>query len=207
MKKVWLFLACILYSALALFAQNTSDFQKKSLAVSPVLTVVNDTGYTFYYLYISPAESDSWGKDVLGDQVLYDGQSFRYALPYNGIWDILAKDRDEDTYTRRLMITADTTLALTLDDLESLSVSPMLTVVNDTGYTFYYLYVSPSDSDSWGKDVLEGQVLYDGQSFRYALPYNGTWDILAEDSDEDTYTRRLMITADTTLALTFDDLD
>ena len=54
---------------------------------------------------------------------------------------------------------------------------------------------------------MGGQVLYNGQSFRYALPYTGTWDIMAEDSDEDTYTRRLSITADTTLALTLKDLD
>jgi hypothetical protein len=80
-------------------------------------------------------------------------------------------------------------------------------VVNNTGYTFYYLYVSPSTSDSWGKDVLEEQTLRDGQSFRYALPNDRTWDIKAEDGDEDTYTRRVSVTADTTLTLSLDDLD
>jgi hypothetical protein len=91
---------------------------KKSVSVSPVITVVNNTGYSFYYLYISPSDSDMWGKDVLGDRVLYDGQTFRYTLPYNGTWDIMAEDSDEDTYTRRLVITADTTLMLTLEDLD-----------------------------------------------------------------------------------------
>jgi hypothetical protein len=84
----------------------------------PVITVVNNTGYTFYYVYISPSDSDTWGRDVLGDRVLYDGQSFRYALPSSGTWDIQAEDSDEDTYTRRLVITADTTLRLTLEDLD-----------------------------------------------------------------------------------------
>ncbi|MDR1398991.1 MAG: hypothetical protein LBJ41_03620 [Treponema sp.] len=49
----------------------------------------------------------------MGDKVLYDGQSFRYAVPYTGTWDIMAEDSDEGTYTRRLSIAADITLTLT----------------------------------------------------------------------------------------------
>ncbi|MDR2417728.1 MAG: leucine-rich repeat domain-containing protein [Treponema sp.] len=97
---------------------RTDSGAKKSVSASSVLTVVNNTGYAFYYLYISSSDSDTWGRDVLGDQVLYDGQSFRYTLPYNGTWDIIAEDGDNDTYTRRLTVTSDTTLTLTLDDLD-----------------------------------------------------------------------------------------
>jgi hypothetical protein len=65
---------------------------------------VNNTGYTFYYVSISLSVSDTWGKDVLGDQVLYDGQSFRYALPSSG--DIQVEDSDEDTYTHPVIVDA-----------------------------------------------------------------------------------------------------
>ncbi|MDR1326357.1 MAG: leucine-rich repeat domain-containing protein [Treponema sp.] len=91
---------------------------KKDVSVPLEITVVNNTGYTFYSVYISSFGSGTWGKDVLGDQVLYDGQSFRYALPSSETWDIRAEDSDGDTYTRRLMITADTTVRLTLEDLD-----------------------------------------------------------------------------------------
>ena len=39
----------------------------------PQVTVVNNTGYTFYELYVSPSISDDWGDDILGNQILKDG--------------------------------------------------------------------------------------------------------------------------------------
>lgn len=38
------------------------------------ITVVNSTGYTIAEVYIAPAVSDSWEEDVLGLDVLVDGE-------------------------------------------------------------------------------------------------------------------------------------
>jgi hypothetical protein len=90
-----------------------------AVAAGPVLTVVNDTGYDIYYLYISKASSDDWDEDVLGDDVLEDGDSFKVTLPSSGTWDLMAEDEDEDTYSKYdLSVTRDTRVVITLDDLD-----------------------------------------------------------------------------------------
>jgi len=65
-----------------------------------------------------------------------------------------------------------------------------ITIYNRTGYDIYFLYVSHEGSDSWENDVLEDEILYDGESFYLEL--NGyktpVFDIMAEDEDGDTYT-------------------
>jgi hypothetical protein len=38
-------------------------------------------------------------------------------------------------------------------------------VVNSTGYTIAQIYISPATSDSWEEDVLDWDVLEDGQQF------------------------------------------
>jgi hypothetical protein len=90
-----------------------------AVAAGPVLTVVNDTGYDIYYLYVSKSDSDEWGEDVLGDEVLEAGDSFRVTLSSSGTWDLRAEDEDEDVYTKyKLSVTKDTQVVITLDDLD-----------------------------------------------------------------------------------------
>ncbi|MDR2417727.1 MAG: leucine-rich repeat domain-containing protein [Treponema sp.] len=214
MKKTWLFLACVSCSALALFAQNASDFQTElangqvtitdysgsetNVRIPDRINGMPVTAIGEWAFALTPLTSVVIPNSVttIGEGAFRGTQLTRVVIP-NSVTTIGERAFDDDVKIIRTDSGAK----------KSVSTSSILTVVNNTGYTFYYLYISPSDSDTWGRDVLGDQVLYDRQSFRYALPYNGTWDIMAEDSDEDTYTRRLTVTADTTLALTLDDLD
>jgi opacity protein-like surface antigen len=83
----------------------------------------------------------------------------------------------------------------------------IVTVVNDTGYDVYYLYVSRSDSDDWGDDLLDDEILGPGEGFQVSLP-TGTWDIMVEDEDEDTYTKsEVRVTKSTVIKMTIADLD
>ncbi len=63
-------------------------------------------------------------------------------------------------------------------------------VTNNTGYDIYFLYVSHGKAKSWQEDVLDEDVLVDGQTVRVTV--NGAkseiFDIRAEDEDGDTYT-------------------
>ncbi|GHV94906.1 hypothetical protein AGMMS50293_12260 [Spirochaetia bacterium] len=68
-------------------------------AAGPVVTVINETGYDIYFLYFSPSDSDEWGEDLLGDEILESGFSFDITLPAGGKWDVLAEDEDGDSYT------------------------------------------------------------------------------------------------------------
>jgi hypothetical protein len=63
--------------------------------------ITNNTGYVIHYINVSPASSGNWEADVLGDQVLLNGDTFRLNL--NGysspIFDIRLIDEDGDSYT------------------------------------------------------------------------------------------------------------
>lgn len=37
-------------------------------------------------------------------------------------------------------------------------------IKNDTGYRIYSIYCSPSDVSTWDEDLIDGEVLYDGQT-------------------------------------------
>ena len=54
----------LLLPAGAVAAADPRDFQ-----------LVNDTADTIYFVYVSPADAESWGEDVLGDEVLLAGES------------------------------------------------------------------------------------------------------------------------------------
>ena len=89
---------------------------------------------------------------------------------------------------------------------------PSISIFNHTGYTIYYIYVSPSDSDTWGKDVLGDKVLYDGDVFTYQLQYPlsrvSVYDIALEDEDGDPYYQwEIDVSKNTRIVFTFDDID
>jgi hypothetical protein len=44
-------------------------------------TLYNETSKSIYFLYVSPARSDTWGSDILGRDVLRSGQYTRITFP------------------------------------------------------------------------------------------------------------------------------
>jgi hypothetical protein len=62
-------------------------------------------------------------------------------------------------------------------------------ITNDTGgYDIWYIYISPSTSDSWGDDWLGSDILYDGNYVTFDV-YDGVYDIKLVDEDDDEYIR------------------
>ena len=65
--------------------------------------ITNDTGYDFYWVYISSSEDDEWGEDWMGEDIFYDGETFVFDLsdyPWETeLFDIQIEDEDGDTYT------------------------------------------------------------------------------------------------------------
>jgi hypothetical protein len=72
-----------------------------ALAQEYYVDITNRTGFTIFYMYVSPARSDSWEEDVLGKEVLTTGNSRRVWLRgYDSpIFDIRLVDSDGDSYT------------------------------------------------------------------------------------------------------------
>lgn len=82
--------------------------------------ITNDTGYTIMFMYVSPADAQDWEEDVLGADVLPDGEGRRVWLRnYNSpIFDIRLIDEDGDTYTFWDLDVSRHDLVVTLDHLD-----------------------------------------------------------------------------------------
>lgn len=60
----------------------------------------NKTGYQIDEVYVSRHSSDSWGKDIMGDDALGDGEAVKITFPHGGAackFDIKVKYHDHDT--------------------------------------------------------------------------------------------------------------
>ncbi|MGZ8282606.1 MAG: hypothetical protein ACXWUN_06590 [Allosphingosinicella sp.] len=63
-------------------------------------TVVNDTGQTVMTLNVSPSDENAWGPDILGADVLGDGESAEVSFDRDEDrceWDIRVTYEDGDT--------------------------------------------------------------------------------------------------------------
>ena len=91
-----------------------------ALAADYYVDITNKTGYTIMYMYVSPAKSDSWEEDVLGDDVLSDGKTQRVTLTgyKSSIFDIRLVDEDGDKYTFWNVDVSTDDITVTLDDLD-----------------------------------------------------------------------------------------
>jgi len=90
---------------------------------------------------------------------------------------------------------------------------PSITLVNNTGYTVWYVYISQTASDSWGNDWLaSNEILRSGSAVTFTLPYPlnvvNRYDIKIVDSDGDSYTKwDVRVNANSRIVFTFDDFD
>ena len=82
--------------------------------------VTNRTGFAIFHLYVSPGDSKSWQEDVLGTDVIADGDRMRVNLiGYDSpIFDIKLVDEDGDSYTFWNVDVSREDLVVTLDDLD-----------------------------------------------------------------------------------------
>lgn len=91
--------------------------------------------------------------------------------------------------------------------------TPSITIVNNTGFTIFFVYISPTGYDTWGPDRLaDDQILSNGQSVSVQLPHQlnvvNRYNIMLEDSDGDTYTKiNVLVSANSRIVFTFDDID
>ena len=91
-----------------------------AVAADYYVDITNRTGYTIMYMYVSPAKSDSWEEDVLGDGVLPDGETKRVTLTgfRSPVFDIRLVDSDGDKYTFWAVDVSERDIVVTLGDLD-----------------------------------------------------------------------------------------
>ena len=61
--------------------------------------LVNNTGYPIYYVNVSPSNSDSWEEDIMGADILQNGDAVRISFNVGNqqYWDIQAVFEDESS--------------------------------------------------------------------------------------------------------------
>ncbi len=87
-------LACAL-TAVSLTSSVAASSQRRVLD----FTLVNSTKYTIVELYVSPANDDKWGEDVLGKDVLKPGEEVEITFSRGEstcMWDMKIVDEDKD---------------------------------------------------------------------------------------------------------------
>ena len=112
MKKLMLTGFFLFLGVFAVSAQN-----------QPTVRIVNNTGHQIYFIFISPSDNETWGEDLLGEDILENGQTFTYQLPQPlnrvNVYDIRLEDEDEDAYTKmKITMTNNARIVFTIDDLE-----------------------------------------------------------------------------------------
>jgi hypothetical protein len=92
----------------------------KALAADYYVEITNNTGYTIFYVYVSPDNSDDWEEDVLGKEVLMDGDSRRINLSgyKSPVFDIRLVDEDGDSYTYWDVDVSERDITATIGDLD-----------------------------------------------------------------------------------------
>ena len=66
-------------------------------------------------------------------------------------------------------------------------------LVNDTGKDFYAVYLTDTDTQDWGEDILPDEIVKDGDTIDITFDYVGdetlcTWDLrLTHDETEESY--------------------
>ena len=92
-----------------------------SAQARPTIRIVNNTGYSIWFIYVSPSNSDKWGEDLLGNDILRRGDfSYRLPQPLNrqNIYDIMLIDDEGDEYVKwDVRITDNARIVFTLNDL------------------------------------------------------------------------------------------
>lgn len=84
------------------------------------IVVTNNTGFDIIYLYISHEDAEDWEEDVLGDEILADGEYIQIDIEgyETSIFDVSAEDEDGDSYTLWGIDIETDDVILTLDDLD-----------------------------------------------------------------------------------------
>jgi hypothetical protein len=163
--------------------ETSAPLAPAPLTLSGGVGVVNNSGETICYLYISPTTSDTWGDSWLGTAgAIEDGgtQTFDVA---SGDYDLRAEDCDTGRLAEaRSVSISDSGYLWTIP-----YVPVTLRMVNNSGSTVCYVFISPSTDSAWGGDWLgRSETIGPGGSRNFAVPPGQDFDMMAADCDQNT---------------------
>jgi hypothetical protein len=145
------------------------------------LAVLNQTSTDICYLYVTKAESETWGPDQLGDtDTVAPGSSFTVTNIPAGSFDILSEDCNHNVISWNYGVVLDGRADFSL----TVSGAPdILILENNSSKQFCALYISLPSADSWGRSQLNSDHPVDSNTQRTFVIGTGTWDLRAETCD------------------------
>jgi len=183
---------------LLLFIFLAAAFTLVSAQSRETVGIHNLTGVDVEYLFIRQAGAASWDTEYLEGGDLKNGDSITYfGVPANraNSFDILLIDKNLAVYAKtNVRGGPDRMIEFSSADSSGDFMRSSVNLMNLTGHVIWYVYISPSFSDTWGFDRLDSdQIIEHGKSATVPLPipvavYN-EYDILLEDSEGNTYSR------------------
>ena len=143
------------------------------------IEITNESGQDIWYVFLSPSKADDWGDDWLDDVIIREGETHTIYGITEGIYDVKATDEDNEQIEVFWSVDLNEDLTWHVSGLASLNVT------NDTDETIGYLYISPSDGDSWGDDWLGEDVIPAGESYTVSGISHDVYDVKAKDMDDE----------------------
>jgi len=200
-KKQLLILLVLMLPVISLFSFDPSSLNR--------VTFINKTGADIWYVFLSPGDSNDWGFDILGSERVLENNnllSFYVSYPdYSNDFDIMAIDENGDTfilYDKEFSDEEEISILITEGDQEDNLEMDFIEVEfeNQTEYELLYLFVSPSDSNMWGVDMMDDeQTILPYDTLGLLAPYTDetvSYDVMAVDEDLDKYQFTLNVNYD-----------
>lgn len=192
--------------ALALLLGGLTAAPARAQNADPSFNVVNRAGRTIQELYVSSAQENAWGQDLLGRNVLQNGRSFPVRLPTGQcVNDIRVVYEGGQSEERRALDTCPLNEVVFGQGAQASpgagkgggaaapgqTGNPSFNLVNRTRKTIQVLRASPSSESNWGDDRLGDAVVAPGGTFAVRLPVGEcTYDIRVEYDDRAAEERR-----------------
>jgi len=157
---------------------TTKPDTEPPLTTQFVVTVINNSPYEVCYVYISPADSDSWGEDWLAEDETIaagDGKQFMMAA---GSYDLLARACDRAILDSEWKFGTDVQV-----DISAPGLVPFR-MTNDVGQELCYVYISPSSADSWGDDQMGSHEVLGVDETRVFFIEPATVDVMVQDCEQ-----------------------
>lgn len=174
-------------------------------AATPTFTLLNRSSQAINEVYVSPSSNNQWGRDLLGQNVLPNGQALPVRIPagqecLNDIRVVYASGAAEER--RRVDTCTLTSLVFSPQQAappQQAGGNPSFNLVNKGNRTIQRIYASLPSSNSWGADRLGQGVLSTGRAFAVRLP-NGEclYDIRVVYEDSSAQERRRVNTCELT---------
>lgn len=137
------------------------------------LLIDNQSSFDLYEIYVTPIDAEYWGPDQLDGSILEPGEALSLGLDCDYYDVLVVDDFGHECEILDLDVCYDTLhLRITnglLDDCLGFGYDSELRIQNESSVVIEEIYVTEVDSSSWGPELLDGDILFPGDSFTIEL--------------------------------------